>query len=101
MQDDEVTDEIRDLLQQMLDERFKGELEFGPIVVKPKYDEDGERYLRSYVVFKGDQGKLDPSWTAGLSRMIWDRSEALGFPGIPVQWFVGQSEWQTFKKHVI
>lgn len=100
MQDHEVTDEIRELLQQLLDERFKGELEFGPIVVRPKYDEDGERYLRSYVVFKGDQKKLDPSWTAGLSRMIWDRSEELGFPGIPVQWFVEQSEWRTFKKHV-
>ncbi len=98
---DEATNEIKETLQRLLDERFKGELEFGPIVVKPKYDEDGVRYLRSYVVFKGDQKKLDPSWTVGLSRKIWDRSEELGFPGIPDQWFVGHEEWRTFKQHVM
>ena len=96
----QATDEIKDTLQRLLDEHFNGELEFGPIVVKPTYDEDGVRYLRSYVVFKGDQKKLDPTWTVRLSRMIWDRSEQLGFPGIPAQWFVEHEEWKTFKKHV-
>ena len=44
-------------------------------MVKPKYDQDGVRYLRSYIFFKGDQKKLDLSWTLGLSRIIWDRYE--------------------------
>ena len=98
---DEATTGIKEMLERLLEERFKDELEFGPIVVTPRYDEDGQRYLRSYIVFKGDQKKLDPTWTVRLSRLIWDRSEELGFPGIPDQWFVGHSEWQQFKKHVM
>ena len=97
---DEATNEIKETLQRLLDERFKGEIEFGPIVVKPKYDEDGIRYLRSYIVFKGDQKKLDPLWTMRLSRLLWDRAEQLGYPGIPDQSFVEKSEWPEFEKHL-
>ena len=35
-------------------------MKFGPIVVVPRVDHDGDDYLRSYIVFEGDQKKLDP-----------------------------------------
>ena len=48
---DEATEEIRTMLWDMLSERFGGELKFGPIVVVPRVDHDGDDYLRSYIVF--------------------------------------------------
>ena len=97
---DEATNEIKEMLQCLLEERFKDEFEFGPIVVLPRFDHDGEEYLHSYIVFEGDQKKLDPTWTLGLSRRLWSRAEELGYPGIPIQLFVEKSEWSGLEKHL-
>ena len=95
---DEATIEIKARIQDLLHERFENEIEFGPIVVIPRYDEDGERYLHSYIVFRGDQKKLDPTWTLRLSSRLWSYSEDLGYPGIPIQLFVERSEWPALEK---
>lgn len=88
------------MIETLLRERFNDDFEFGPIVVTPRYDHDGEEYLHSYIVFKGDQKKLDPTWTLGLSRQLWARAEELGYPGIPMQLFVEKSEWPELEKHL-
>lgn len=67
-------DEIREMIQQLLGDRFRGDLEFGPIVVVPRIDFDGIEFLQSYIVFSGGQDKLDPRWTLRLSDSLWDRS---------------------------
>ena len=54
----EATNEIKTMIEDLLDERFKDEFEFGPIVVRSRVDDDGEVYLHSYIVFHGDQSKL-------------------------------------------
>ena len=95
---DEATIEIKARIQDLLHERFENEIEFGPIVVMPRYDEDGERYLHSYIVFRGDQKKLDPTWTLRLSNRLWPYSEDLGYPGMPIQLFVERSEWPALEK---
>ena len=41
---DKATGKIREVLRQMLNERFSDEFEFGPIVVIPRVDQDGEEY---------------------------------------------------------
>lgn len=97
---DEATNEIKQMIEALLRERFKDEFEFGPIVVMPRFDHDGEEYLRSYIVFQGDQKKLDPNWTVGLSDLLWERAEELGYPGIPIQLFVEKSEWPELEKHL-
>ena len=91
--------EIKAMLFDLLNERFKDELEFGPIVVLPRYnDRYDEAYLHAYIVFHGDYKKLDPRWTLRLSRRLWPRADALGFPGIPLHSFVGRSEWPAMEK---
>ena len=95
---DANTSEIEKLLRDLLDQRFKDEFEFGPIVFKPRIDEDGQGYLQSYIVFNGDQTKLDPTWTVRLPRLLWDRAEQLGYPGIPDPLFVELSEWPELEK---
>ena len=95
---DEATDEFKQTIQRLLRQRFKNEIEFGPIVVMPRFDEDGEGYLHSYIVFQGDQKKLDPMWTLRLSNLLWSSAEKLGYPGVPIQLFVEQSEWPDLEK---
>ena len=94
----EATDQIKTMIQDLLDERFKDEFEFGPIVVRSRVDDDGEVYLHSYIVFHGDQSKLDPRWTLRLSDSLWARALELGYPGIPIQSFVEKSEWPELEK---
>ena len=95
---DEATSKIEEVLWAMLNERFSDDFEFGPIIVIPRLDQDGEEYLHSYIVFQGDQKKLDPAWTLRLSNSLWPHSEALGYPGIPVPLFVERSEWPSLEK---
>ena len=90
----EATREIEEMLEKLLRERFENDgFRFGPIVVMPCVDDDGTGYLQSYIVFDGDQEKLDPQWTLRLSDSLWERSLELGYPGIPIQLFVERSEW--------
>ncbi len=97
----EATNEVKKLLRDLLTERFKGELEFGPIVVLPRYDHEGDPYLHSYIVFEGDQSKLDSLWRIGLSSRIWPRAEELGYTAIPIQSFVSRSEWPAMKRWLL
>ncbi len=98
---EEATNEVKQLIETLLRERFKDEIEFGPIVVMPRFDHDGEEYLRSYIVFKGDQEKLDPTWTLRLSRKLWPLAEKHGYTGIPIQLFVEKSEWPDLEEHLV
>ena len=94
----EATNEIREMILALLNERFKDQLEFGPIVVIPRIDDDGDVYLHSYIVFHGDQSRLDPAWTLRLSDSLWSRALELGYPGIPTQFFVEKSEWPELEE---
>ncbi len=98
---EEAAVEIRRMLRDMLSERFGDEFEFDPIVVRSRVDQDGDEYLHSYIVFKGDQKKLDPKWTLRLSGRLWQRAEELGYPGIPMQSFVKKSEWPALEKSLV
>ena len=100
MMADEATNEIKELIREILQERFKDAFEFAPIVVMPRFDDDGEGYLHSYIVFHGNQKKLAPTWTLRLSNLLWPRAEKLGYPDIPIQLFVKKSEWPALEKRL-
>ena len=98
MTTDEATRTFEQTIREMLMDRFGGELEFGPILVMPRVDHDGEGYLHSYIVFDGNQENLDPTWTLRLSNSLWAQAEKLGYPGIPIQLFVTRSEWPDLER---
>ena len=81
-----------EFIRGLLEERFSEEFTFGPIVVIPRTDHDGQDYLHTHIVFDGDQKNLDPRWTLRLSGRVWPHAERLGFPAIPIQSFVAKSE---------
>ena len=74
----EATEAIRVRLKELLDDRFEKEgFEFGPIVVMPCVDDDGTNYLQSYIVFSGDQERLDPQALLACSRQFLHCVECL------------------------
>ncbi len=95
-----VEEKFAELLRKELEAKFHDEFVFEPIYVQADFDLDGNRCLDAYIVFDGDQKKLDPSWTAALPRLLWSRSENLGYPGLPTQWFVSKSDWLKHKEGI-
>ena len=89
----EDLDKVKDIFAETLNERFAGELVFDPIVVKPEVSHYDDDYLRIFIVFDGDQKKLDPSWTVGLIRRVRTRMEAEGIVDFPSPSFVKKSDW--------
>lgn len=88
-----VEEKFAEIIRKELKARFHDEFVFEPILVQADVDLDGTPCLDAYIVFDGDQKKLDPSWTVTLPRLLWSRSESLGYPGLPTQWFVSKSDW--------
>lgn len=92
--------EFEAIIRAKLDERFQDEFVFDSIWVQTELDLDGVCYLHAYIVFDGDQKKLDPAWTAALPRLLWPHAQELDCPGLPLQSFVEKSEWPDLKAAV-
>lgn len=86
-------EEFAAIIRAKLGERFQDEFVFDPILVRTAWNLDGVRYLHAYIVFAGDQKKLEPAWTAALPRLLWPHAQELDYPGLPLQTFVEKSEW--------
>ena len=91
---DNEKDRFASIVATLLKDRFHDELEFGPIIVQRETDQSGCAYFHTYIIFEGDQKKLDPAWTVGLSSQLWPETIALGCPSVPIQSFVKKSEWK-------
>lgn len=54
------TNAVANIVRETLAQHFKDEFVFDPIIVEPKIDHDGDKYLNITRVFDGDQKRLDP-----------------------------------------
>ena len=85
--------EVTRIVREALEERFKDEFVFDPIIVNPRIDHDGDEYLHMYIVLDGDIRNLDTAWTLRLRGIIMDETdEELSVPSIS---FVGKEEWDA------
>ena len=91
---EEVQQKLAGIVKDLLTERFQDDFIFDPIIVQSHFDEYDDEYLHVYIVFDGDQKKLDPAWTVGLSGRIWGDVEKLGYPNLPSRSFIEKSEWE-------
>ena len=91
----ETIQKVEKIVRDAVEERFRDELVFDPIIVEsridPVYDYE---YLHIYVVYKGDPQKLDPTWTLGLTGLIIDQTTEEELPGVPSTSFVLEREWK-------
>lgn len=91
---------VSSIIGETLAERFADEFVFDPIVVIPQTDylDDDFKYLRIYIVFDGDQKRLDPRWTSGLIRRILPKLMEEGVDEFPSPSFVKKSDWPRMEK---
>ena len=96
----EVTRKVKSIVRKALDERFKDEFVFDPIIVQTRFDHDDDEYVDIWIVYDGDRKRLDPHWTAGLSGLILDQVTEDEVPVVPSKQFVEKSEWEEiFEPH--
>ncbi len=60
MTNEEAQDAFAAIVREKLDEKFRDEFVFDPILVQTALDLDGDPCLHAYIVFAGGQRKLDP-----------------------------------------
>ena len=94
-----VTDEVANIVRQLLEEKFGDTIVFDPIEVKPEIDHDGDEYLDIFIIYDGDYKKLDPGWSSGLPMLLRPGLVDLGIASIPCHSFVPKDEWkEVFKE---
>ena len=97
----EIIQKVEDFVRKDLEERFKDEFIFDPIIVNPELDWWGDEFLHIYIIFDGDLKKLDTKWTIGIeTRLLQElpEGELLHTPGhslIPI------SEWKSVYKEQV
>ncbi len=91
----EVMEKVENIVRRLLAERFKDEFVFDPIIVQARFDHYDEEYLDIWIVFDGDQKRLDAHWTAGLSGLILDEVTEDEVPVVPSKHFIKKSTWKS------
>ena len=92
----EVKQRVIDMVRADLASKFSDDdpITFGPIVIDPRIDPDGEEYFHIYVVYDGDDDLMEPLWTADLPGRLWPKLIDMGIPYLPSKSFVERSEWE-------
>ena len=100
----EKLDKVADIVTAVVEEHFGDELAFGPIMVIPKIDDhyadDVFPYVHIYIVFDGDQAKLEPRRTRKISRQLTPLLEEIGVYDWPITSWVSKSDWKRTERRM-
>jgi hypothetical protein len=94
----EAMDKVRQIFAETLDERYAGQLEFDPIIVKPDVGYYGDDYVRVLLVVNGNTDLLDAEWDVGLITRVRDKLNQLGIYEFPSPYFIESKEFQYYLK---
>ena len=90
----EVIEKVEQFVRKDLEGRFKDEFVFDPIIVNPELDHYGDEFLHIYIIFDGEQKKLDAKWTIGIeTRLLYYLPEG-ELPHTPGHSFIEKTEWR-------
>ena len=92
---------MEDFVRKDLEGRFKDEFVFDPIIANPELDWWGDEFIHIYIIFEGDQKKLDSKWTLGIERRLLDHLSEHDWPPSPGHSFISKSEWKSIYKERI
>ena len=96
----QLVNSIKAFIVEDLSGHFGDVFEFGPVVVREVIDHDGDPYLRVDIVFRGDQDKLDPDWTLGLTRRVLHRLREEGMDADLAPHFSEKADWDWYSGQV-
>ena len=97
----EIIEKVEDFVRKDLEGRFKDEFVFDPIIANPELDWWGDEFLHIYIIFDGDQEKLDSKWTMGIEGRLFDHLPQDEWPPGPGHAFIEKSEWKKIFKERI
>lgn len=97
----EIIDKVEDFVRKDLEGRFKDEFIFDPIIVNPELDHYGDEFLHIYIIFDGDQKRLDSKWTIGIGTRLFDHLPEEDRPLYSGHSFISKSEWKRVYKERI
>ena len=103
----ERLEKVSTIVSGVLQDHFGDEFVFDPIVAIPKVDDhfsdDVFPYIHIYVIFDGDQTKLDPSRPVGMSGMagrLMPLLTEIGVDEFPVTSYRSKADWRLSKHKV-
>ena len=94
----EAMDKVKQVFAETLGQRYAGQLEFDPIIVKPDVDYYSDDYVRVLLVVNGDTDMLDSKWDVGLITRVRDKMDKLGIYELPSPYFIDSHEYQHYLK---
>ena len=90
----DTLEKVADIARDLLNERFGNELVFDPVFAKSLVDHYGDDYIQLYLVFDGDEKKLDLDWTIGMVFQMEPALNEIGVYDLPGKFFIKKSEWE-------
>ena len=96
-----VIDKVGELVRKDLEERFRDEFVFDPIIVNPELDHYGDEFLHIYIIFDGDRKRLDPKWTIGIETRLLQKLPEGELPHTPGHSFIPITEWKQIYKEKV
>lgn len=98
----ELCEKVASITADLLEEHYGDKFVFDPIVVIPEiddhYSDDVFPYLEIYIVFEGDQSKMDRGWKGDLIGLLIDELEEVGIDDFPSPRFVPKSGWNNLER---
>lgn len=94
----EIKSHVADTLKEgLIDEKYRL-FAFDHVDIEERTDYDGQFYLHAYIVFDGDESKLDPDWTSMLITRIRPELIKRGLPMVLSKSFIAKSDWESRKR---
>ena len=90
----DTLEKVADIARDLLNERFGNDLVFDPVFAKSLVDHYGDDYIQLYLVFDGDEKKLDLDWTIEMVFEMEPALNELGVYDLPGKFFIKKSEWE-------
>ena len=87
-------EKVADIARDLLNERFRNDLAFDPVLAKSLIDHHGNDYIQLYLVFDGDEKKLDLDWTIDMVFLMEPALNEIGVYDLPGKFFIKKSEWE-------
>ena len=97
----EVIERVEEFVRKDLEGRFKDEFVFDPIIANPELEWGSDEFLYIYIIFDGDQKKLDSKWTLDIEGRLLDYLSEGELPSTPGHSFISKSEWKSIYKEQI
>ena len=90
----DTLEKVADIARDLLNERFGNDLVFDPVFAKSLVDHYGDDYIQLYLVFDGDEKKLDLDWTIDMVFEMEPALNEIGVYDLPGKFFIKKSEWE-------